>query len=144
MRDEMLQEINRHAEQEYPEECCGMLLGKRRADDSEVEHVIAIDNSQGENRKRRFLVTPEQYRQAEKEAETMGSELLGFYHSHPDHPAIPSTFDTDHALPWFAYLIVSVMNGKSGDATVWTLWEDRSRFDQVGLDVKKGIHAVRQ
>jgi proteasome lid subunit RPN8/RPN11 len=74
----------------------------------------------------------------------MGSELLGFYHSHPDHPAIPSTFDTDHALPWFAYLIVSVMNGKSGDATVWTLWEDRSRFDQVGLDVKKGIHAVRQ
>jgi proteasome lid subunit RPN8/RPN11 len=78
-------------------------------------------------------VTPNDYRAAERRAGERGAELLGFYHSHPDHPAKPSQYDLDHAWPFFSYVIVSVRNGVSEDMTSWRLREDRSAFDREDL-----------
>ena len=76
---------------------------------------------------------PQDYREAEKRASEAGGELLGFYHSHPDHPAQPSQYDLDHAWPFFSYIIVSVRAAVPEDMTSWRLREDRSAFDQEDL-----------
>jgi len=131
--------INAHGERDYPEECCGMLLGSQREGVRVIEEVVEIDNSQGENRRRRFLITPRQYIEAEKTAALRNRELLGFYHSHPDHPALPSSFDTEHALPWFIYVIVSVQQRQAAAITAWVLSETRSQFEEVPLDVEPAV-----
>jgi proteasome lid subunit RPN8/RPN11 len=102
--------------------------------DDRVVAAIALPNTTEEGPRRRFLVRPADYRAAESRASELGGELLGFYHSHPDHPARPSQFDLDHAWPSFAYVIVSVMAGSARDMTVWFLAEDRSRFDEGTLN----------
>jgi len=126
----IVDEIELHAEQTYPEECCGMMLGFSENGFHSIEEVIRIDNSQDENRRRRFFITPKQYLQAEQLAREWKMDLLGFYHSHPDHPAAPSAFDTDHALPWFTYIIVSVELGKAAAMSAWLLNEERTRFHE--------------
>ena len=128
--EELILQINRHGEAAYPHECCGMLLGVREDESLKVRRVLPIDNSQEENRRRRFLITPAQYLEAERVAVAQGCELLGFYHSHPDHPAVPSAFDTAHALPWFTYVIVSINGGRAENLSAWVLSADRERFDE--------------
>jgi proteasome lid subunit RPN8/RPN11 len=142
----IVDEIEYHAEQTYPEECCGMILGFSKGGFHSIEEIIRIDNSQDENRRRRFFITPEQYRQAEQRARELKMELLGFYHSHPDHPAAPSVFDTDHALPWFTYIIVSVGQGKAAAMTAWLLNEDRTRFIEriIIVDPSSVLSPTRQ
>jgi proteasome lid subunit RPN8/RPN11 len=130
MSEEIHRRIKCHGEQTYPEECCGVLLGFDRDDARYIEEMVEIDNSQDENRRRRFFITPEQYRRAEQAAAEKRMDLLGFYHSHPDHPATPSAFDRDHALPWFDYIIVSLQGGRAADTAAWRLSEDRSCFLQ--------------
>jgi len=122
--------IRRHGEETYPHECCGALIGSGGV----VTHAEPMPNTTEEGPRRRFLVRPSDYRLAEARASELGSELLGFYHSHPDHPARPSQFDLDHAWPTFAYVIVSVASGRAGDMTVWFLKEDRSSFDEGELN----------
>jgi proteasome lid subunit RPN8/RPN11 len=126
-------QIEQHGEQTYPEECCGIILGKSDGDERDVEQIVELDNAQEENRRRRFLISPEQYMRAEKIATEKKLELLGFYHSHPDHPALPSAFDTEHALPWFAYVITSVEKGKAVRTTAWLLNETRERFNEQAI-----------
>jgi proteasome lid subunit RPN8/RPN11 len=133
--EETLQKIKQHGEETYPEECCGMMLGSNDGDSRTIEETIEINNSQGENRRRRFLIKPRQYFQAERTASEKRKELLGFYHSHPDHPAEPSAFDTEHALPHFIYVIVSVSEGRAKNVTAWSLSEDRSHFEESPLSV---------
>lgn len=132
---DLLDKICRHGEQAYPEECCGIMLGDASERDTVVKDIVEIENSQDENRRRRFLVTPEQYRRAEGMADERGMSLLGFYHTHPDHPAAPSAFDTDHALPWFTYVIMSVVRGQAATTTAWVLQESRKQFDERPLEV---------
>ena len=131
--ERVLTQIHLHAERSYPEECCGALLGTDHDDGRLVSNVLEIDNSQGSNRQRRFLVTPIQYRDVERVADSLNLELVGFYHSHPDHPAIPSQFDTDHAMPWLTYIIVSIAKGKAGKTTAWLLRGDRKKFDETPI-----------
>ena len=121
--------IRRHGEETYPHECCGALVGRNR----QVTAAVPLPNTTEEGPRRRFLVRPVDYRVAEQRAGELGGELLGFYHSHPDHPARPSQFDLDHAWPTFAYVIVSVASGSARDATVWWLKEDRSTFEEGTL-----------
>jgi proteasome lid subunit RPN8/RPN11 len=121
--------IRRHGEATYPHECCGALVGR----DGRVTSAVELPNMTEEGPRRRFLVRPSDYRLAEQQAAARGGELLGFYHSHPDHPARPSQFDLDHAWPTFAYIIVSVAAGAAGDMTLWFLKDDRSRFDEGDL-----------
>src|SRR5215467_5118344 len=97
-------------------------------------NVVALPNTTEEGPRRRFMVRPSDYRVAEQKATELGGELLGFYHSHPDHPARPSQYDLDHAWPTFAYIIVAVAQGKSEAMTVWYLKEDRSAFDEGELN----------
>jgi proteasome lid subunit RPN8/RPN11 len=121
--------IRRHGEEAYPHECCGALVGDR----GHVVATVPLPNTTEEGPRRRFLVRPADYRLAEQRAGELGGELLGFYHSHPDHPARPSQYDLDHAWPTFAYVIVSVRSGAAGDMTVWWLKDDRSIFEEGEL-----------
>jgi proteasome lid subunit RPN8/RPN11 len=121
--------IRAHGVETYPDECCGALIGR----DGAVTSTYALPNTTEEGPRRRFLVRPQDYREAERRATEAGGELLGFYHSHPDHPARPSQYDLDHAWPFFSYIIVSVRAGVSEDMTSWRLKEDRSAFDQEDL-----------
>src|SRR5205814_8639438 len=122
--------IRAHGQETYPHECCGALVG--RAD--HVSAIVALPNTTEEGPRRRFLVRPSDYREAEHRAGELGAELLGFYHSHPDHPARPSQYDLDHAWPTFAYVIVSVASGRAGDITLWWLTDDRSTFEEGELN----------
>ena len=121
--------IRRHGEETYPHECCGALVGKSGSADA----IVALPNMTEEGPRRRFLVRPSDYRLAEQRAGDLGSELLGFYHSHPDHPARPSQYDLDHAWPTFAYVIVSVAAGAAADMTAWWLEDDRTTFEEGKL-----------
>lgn len=121
--------IRRHGAETYPNECCGALVGR----DGVVFDVYPLPNTTEEGPRRRFRVRPQDYRAAEHQAGQAGAELLGFYHSHPDHPARPSQYDQDHAWPYFSYIIVSVRAGVPEEMTSWRLRDDRSAFDQEDL-----------
>ena len=123
--------IRAHGRETFPHECCGAMLGK----DGVVEQAYALPNTTDEGPRRRFLVRPNDYRVAEKQARESGLDLLGFYHSHPDHPAEPSQYDLDHAWPSFSYVIVSVMAGEDKLLTSWQLQADRSAFDEESIEV---------
>ena len=118
--------IREHGAEAYPHECCGALIGR----DGVVSAAFALPNTTEEGPRRRFLVRPADYRAAERRASELGAELLGFYHSHPDHPARPSQYDLDHAWPFFSYVIVSVRGGTAQELTSWRLRDDRSAFDE--------------
>jgi len=135
----VISQIESHGERTYPEECCGIMLGLNDGNNQTVEEIVELENEQDENRRRRFFVTPKQYLQAERFAAERKLELLGFYHSHPDHPAAPSEFDRDHALPWFTYVIVSVANRKAKDITAWLLSETRERFDKKEIFIEDEV-----
>jgi proteasome lid subunit RPN8/RPN11 len=126
LREEVNAAIRAHGRDAFPHECCGALLGK----DGVVREAYALPNTTEEGPRRRFLVRPDDYRAAEKRARDTGLDLLGFYHSHPDHPARPSQYDLDHAWPSFSYVIVSVMSGTDQALTSWQLKDDRSAFDE--------------
>jgi proteasome lid subunit RPN8/RPN11 len=121
--------IRRHGIETYPDECCGALIGR----DGIVTTAYALPNTTDEGPRRRFLVRSQDYRGAERRAGEAGGDLLGFYHSHPDHPARPSQYDLDHAWPFFSYVIVSVRAGVPDEMTSWRLREDRSAFEPEHL-----------
>jgi proteasome lid subunit RPN8/RPN11 len=125
--------IRAHGIETYPNECCGALIGR----DGVVTEVYGLPNTTEEGPRRRFLVRPGDYREAEKRAGVAGAELLGFYHSHPDHPARPSQYDLDHAWPFFSYIIVAVRAGVPEDMTSWRLRDDRSAFDPEELTTRR-------
>ena len=122
--------VRRHGEETYPHECCGALVGVA----GPATVAVKLSNTTEEGPRRRFLVRPSDYRLAEQRASELGGDLLGFYHSHPDHPARPSQFDLDHAWPTFAYVIVAVAAGTARDMTVWYLKEDRTSFEEGELN----------
>jgi proteasome lid subunit RPN8/RPN11 len=123
--------IRAHGRGTFPHECCGAMLGHDRI----VREAYALPNTTEEGPRRRFLVRPDDYRVAEQRARDAGLELLGFYHSHPDHPAKPSQYDLDHAWPSFSYVIVSVMAGEDQSLTSWQLQADRSAFDEEIVEI---------
>ena len=101
--------IRRHGEQTYPHECCGALIGRG----DRVDAAVELPNTTEEGPRRRFLVSDRDYKLSEQRASELGGELVGFYHSHPDHPNLPSDFDREWAQPHFSYLITSVDSGLS-------------------------------
>jgi proteasome lid subunit RPN8/RPN11 len=116
----------------YPNEGGGFLLGVQQGDSLSVRDVHPVENVfAAEEQYHRYAMTPADWMSLEDEADTKGLSLVGYYHSHPDHPAIPSEFDRDHALPNFSYLIASVQQGQAVDFRGWRLAEDRSRFDEL-------------
>jgi proteasome lid subunit RPN8/RPN11 len=128
----LLERIRDHARISYPCECCGFLLGHFGADTS-VCDLGPVENQHGEARETRYLISPRDWLKTEMEAAERGLEIIGVYHSHPDHPAIPSEFDREHALPMYSYIIVSVRHGSDGELSGWILREDRTAFEREEL-----------
>lgn len=131
LSQQQLNEIRRHAEQDYPYECCGLLIGRfAEAGRKVVTETYSISNAREEAAKRnRFLIQPEELMRGEKYARERRLDVVGFYHSHPDHPAVPSQYDLEHAWPTYSYIIVSVLQGSATDLFSWELEADRSRFN---------------
>ena len=136
MPPSVLEAIRSHGRETYPEECCGALLGETRESDALVTLAERILNASPELRERRFSIEPRDYLRLERRAEALGLSLLGFYHSHPDHPASPSAYDREHALPFLHYLVVAVAQGRPGETTSWVLSEDRGTFEREELRVE--------
>lgn len=130
-RDQMLN----HAEDTYPLECCGFFLGEE-SDERMVTKVLPVGNAKEGDQRRRFEIAPGDYRDAERFAEKHGLDLLGVYHSHPDHPAVPSEHDRSVALPFFSYIIISVQEGKAAAMRSWQLNENRT-FDEEKVEIKE-------
>ena len=126
-----VEDIRCHGREAYPHECCGALLGQGEL----VTKVVALPNTTDEGPRRRFLISPADYQAVEARASSLGEQLVGFYHSHPDHPARPSEHDLAHAWPVLAYVIISVRKGEPGELTSWRLKEDRSAFDEMELTI---------
>ena len=144
LNEHQLDSIRQHGARDYPSECCGVLLGKVEGDAKHVAEVVAlknlrhdpsraqellpVDDPGRETERNRFLIDPLDQLRVEKDARARGLDVLGYYHSHPDHPARPSNYDRDHAWPWYSYVIISVERGVPKDLTSWVLAEDRSAF----------------
>jgi proteasome lid subunit RPN8/RPN11 len=106
-----------------------MLGSIGEAGDRRVTAIIGVENAREDGeRYHRFVIEPEDFMRAEAEARRMGLDVLGFYHSHPDHPAEPSDYDREHAMPFYSYVIVSVEEGTASELTSWELAADRSEF----------------
>ncbi len=116
-------------ERAFPHECCGFLLGCEIDRIRQVRDVVPVDNAREDAAQHhRYLITPEDYMRMDKQARQQDMDVVGFYHSHPDAPARPSQIDTENGWPWYAYVIVSVLEGAAGDMTAWVLADDRSAF----------------
>ena len=132
-----------HAISIYPEECCGFLYGVEVDGIVEVKTAKPMHNESTDQRTRRFLITPQEYLEGEKVADKLGSRLLGVFHSHPDHPAVPSKYDLEMAIPGFIYLIVSVSQGVIADTRWWQLCPNRSRFMEMQF-ISKEVKEVNR
>ncbi len=133
---EVLEQLSAHVEAAYPEEGAGFLFGDLDGEQRIVRAILSLPNArEAEARHNRFLITPQDYVQAEQRAVQAGLEVLGVFHSHPDSPNIPSEFDRQWALPYFIYFITTVEQGKSKNHRVWILHPDRSGFDEITLQV---------
>lgn len=126
----LLGKIHAHLEAGYPNEACGILLGR----EDTVTEVVPADNTRSDSAHNRYLIDPRDYLRIERDADRRGLQLLGIYHSHPDCPPRPSQYDLEHAWPNLSYLIVSVEKGRATTALCWRLRDDRSQFDPELLE----------
>lgn len=131
LTEEHIKQIEAHGERTFPYECGGMLIGRFENGKKTVLELLPMENAAAEaEQHNRVLILPKDVLRAERFARAKKLDVVGYYHSHPDHPAIPSQFDLDHALPVWTYIIVSVESGKAVDVRAWEMENDRSRFNE--------------
>lgn len=131
IKKDHIEQINEHAIKDYPYECCGIILGKFDGKEKTVTQILPIINEkEDENKHNRYLIPSSKILETELYAIKNGLDIVGFYHSHPDHPATPSAFDIEHALPVYSYFIVSVYDAKVVDFTLSVLSHDREKFEE--------------
>ncbi len=137
----LLAKIHAHGEAAYPDEGAGFLLGR----DGEVRRVLdlwSIQNArEADARHNRYLISPADYLEGEAAAERSGLTLLGVFHSHPDHPNMPSEYDREWAQPFFSYVITSIEKGKAVASRSWRLLDDRSAFVEESVTVQAIVHS---
>ena len=146
---QLAEKIRAHGAETYPHECCGALLGRDSgevagsdsakypvASEREILALFPLVNRRDDSPRNRFSVTSEDVMAAEKAARQKDMDVVGWYHSHSDHPARPSQFDRDHAWPWYSYIIVSVQNGAPQEMTSWRLNDDRQEFSPEGIEIR--------
>jgi proteasome lid subunit RPN8/RPN11 len=148
INEALVAKIRQHGAESYPNECCGALLGRDASAEAiparaarEVLEIFPLVNRREDSPRNRFFVTAEDAHDADKAAQTQGLDLIGWYHSHPDHPAKPSEYDREHAWPWYSYIIVSVQNGNPRDMTSWRLQDDRSAFVAEEVEIRNPAKA---
>ena len=134
--EKQLDDIRAHGVRDYPYECCGLLLGRYETDAKTVSETYPISNAREESAKRnRFLIAPEELMRGERYARDRDLEVVGFYHSHPDSPAVPSQYDLEHAWPTYSYIIVSTRVSEATDLFSWEQEPDRSKFNPEEIDI---------
>jgi proteasome lid subunit RPN8/RPN11 len=129
--------LRRHGEADYPAEACGLIGGEIEGDRKVVLQLVPLTNQRTDSARNRYLIDPESFRRAQERLDRDGIEVLGVYHSHPDHPPAPSAFDRDHAWPWLSYVIVGVRAGRADEMKSWTLAEDRHGFDEESITIEE-------
>jgi proteasome lid subunit RPN8/RPN11 len=135
---EILKSIHEHGEGAYPEEGAGLMLGSVNGDSRRVTRLLLFENAREDSaRHNRYLLTPQDYMHGEDEAIRLGLDVLGVFHSHPDHPNQPSAFDREWAMPWFSYVITSIMDGRADGSRSWLLLDDRTGFKEEPIQVEK-------
>jgi proteasome lid subunit RPN8/RPN11 len=139
---ELAEQIRAHGVAGYPHECCGALLGRDlNANSQQAQRQILglfpLVNRREDSPRNRFSVTAKDVLDAEKAARERGMEVVGWYHSHPDHPARPSEYDREHAWPWYSYVIVSVKGGAAEEMTSWRLNDDRAEFSPEAIEIRQ-------
>jgi proteasome lid subunit RPN8/RPN11 len=131
---DLARQIEREGSATYPNECCGILYGRDTTDGRIVEELEPVANVFDEAEKyHRFSISPKQLMAAEEKSHKTGRLVLGFYHSHPDHPARPSEYDRQHAWPFYSYVIVSIAKGDAVDMTSWLLNEQTETFSRQDI-----------
>jgi proteasome lid subunit RPN8/RPN11 len=132
IKQELLDRIHAHGEEAYPEEGAGFLIGS----EGKLEQILPLPNArEDEARHNRFLIRPEDYLKAELTADKLGLSLIGVFHSHPDHPNLPSEYDREWAQPFFSYIITTVNQGQAIESRSWRLLEDRSKFEEEKIKI---------
>lgn len=132
----MHEKIHSHGEQAYPEEGAGFLLGSTDTEKRFVKDLLFIENAREDGaRRNRYLITPQDFLRAENEASKRRLDIIGIFHSHPDHPNQPSEFDREWAMPWFSYVITSVNLGEAILSRSWRLSEDRKLFSEEKIEI---------
>ncbi len=130
----LLEQIQRQGERAYPAECCGVLGGRPSGGHKDVVRLAPAVNRRTDD-PHRYLIAPDDLRRLDGELKMEGLEIVGYYHSHPDHPAAPSGFDTEHAWPWYSYLIVRIDHGRAAEAASWVLDDEQPRMHPESLEV---------
>jgi len=133
---QLLREIYTHGEAAYPDEGAGLLLGLLDGEVKRVIRLLPLENSREDAaRHNRYLLTPQDYLRGEQAAARLGLDVLGVFHSHPDHPNQPSEFAREWAMPWFSYVITSVQSGVAAGSRSWLLNDDRRSFIEEQIEV---------
>lgn len=137
LRPEHRASIEEHAESTYPEECCGVLIGRARLEEgnhaspeSVVQSVRPTSNVHPGDRRHRYAIRPAALLAAHQEARAAGLDVVGYYHSHPDHAAVPSARDRATAWPGCSYVIIALAGGKVTEMRSWRLTDDREQFEE--------------
>jgi len=130
-----VEKIRAHARAAYPEECCGFLIGRHAGEDRVVTEARRADNVHPGPRGTRYTIDNEATRRVEAEFRVGETRLVGFYHSHPDHPAAPSEFDLRNAWEYYLYAILAVLDGEPADLRAWSLDEERRAFTEVPVAI---------
>ncbi len=129
--------IRQHGEADYPAEACGLIGGTVEDGRKVAVLLVPLVNRRTDSARNRYLIDPESFRRAQEKLDRDGLEVVGVYHSHPDHPPTPSTFDREHAWPWLSYLILGVARGRAGEMKSWTLSEDRAAFTEEPITIEE-------
>jgi proteasome lid subunit RPN8/RPN11 len=132
---EALAALLAHLAAAYPGEGCGVLVGREQGGSRRIERAIGCANVATATPERRYLIAPGEFLAADHAARADGLEVLGFFHSHPDHPAVPSAFDLERAWPYYSYLIVSLARGVPAGQSLWRLRGDRAAFEPEPLTI---------
>jgi proteasome lid subunit RPN8/RPN11 len=131
IKRDALKTLEAHLVAAYPNEGAGLLLGMADGAGKRVQAVLPLENRwEGSEQYHRFLLGPQDMLRGEQEAARRGLDVIGIFHSHPDHPAEPSGFDQDWALPWYSYVITTVAQGQATRHRSWLLKADRSGYDE--------------
>jgi proteasome lid subunit RPN8/RPN11 len=108
-----------HAEQAYPNECCGAMIGRIEDGGKFVQRAIRLENAFGGPQAARYEIRPEDLLEADRAARRDGLDLIGIYHSHPDCDAYFSATDLRNSCPWYSFLVLSIRSGHFDHATSW-------------------------
>lgn len=128
--------IRAHGEEGYPYEIVGVMLGTDDGTNRVCTEVVRVENTKEENRERRYTIDPLALAKIEREADARGLMVLGFYHTHPDHPSKPSPTDLEWAWPFYSYIILSVEKGKAATLTSWRLADDEKSFHEEEVRIR--------